>query len=105
MKVSYIRGSTGFTPAVKKTRRCRDAAVGENKLKQAMREVGEANDAEEGREGNPVECQGESGGVRRKGRRSKGEKSMEEVGLTYIPSFLGWSMVLHLTTNLAVTSI
>jgi len=74
-----VRGSTGFTPAVKKTRRCRDAAVGENKLKQAMREVGEANDAEEGREGNPVECRVESGGVRRKGRRSKGEKSMEEV--------------------------
>ena len=89
MKVSYIRGSTGFTPAVKKTRRCRDAAVGENKLKQAMREVGEANDAKEGREGNPVECRVESGGVRRKGRRSKGEKSMEEVGLTNIPSFLG----------------
>ena len=63
--------------------------MGENKLKQAMRGVGEANNAEEGREGNSVEFQVESGGVRRKGRRSKGEKSMEEVGLTKIPFFLG----------------
>ena len=67
---------------MKKTRRCRDAAAaGENNVKEAMRG---GNDTEGGGEGkgNPGgESQVESGGRRRKERRSKGERSMEEVGL------------------------
>jgi len=54
-----LRGSTGFTPAVKKSRRYRDVAASEEN-----QAGGEVNVPTEGR---------------RKGRRSREERSMEEV--------------------------
>ena len=66
---------------MKKTRRCRDTAVVENKADEGMRGV-EANGSPEGGregEGNPGETYVKSGG-RREGRVSRGERSMEEVG-------------------------
>ena len=77
---------------MKKTRRCRDPAVGGNQAEEGMRGVGgEAHDAaEEGEaegEGNPGESQVGSG-ERRMGRRSKGERSMEEVNSTFCRMFL-----------------
>ena len=87
---------------MKKTRRCRDPAVGGNQAEEGMRGVGgEAHDAAAGGEvegegeGNPGECQVGSG-ERRMGRRSKGERSMEEVRVLkfyfvgYSWSFLGF---------------
>ena len=73
---------------VKKTRRCRDAAVGENKADEGLRGVGGgSHDAGEEGEGNLGESQVGSG-ERRMGRRSKGERSMEEVNSTFCRMFL-----------------
>ena len=64
---------------MKKTRRCRDTAVVENKADEGMRGVETNGSPEGGREGDPGETYVKSGG-RREGRGSRGERSMEEVG-------------------------
>lgn len=76
---------------MKKTRRCRDAAVGRNKAEEGLRGVGGgSHDAgEEGGEGEGNLGESQVGsGERRMGRRSKGERSMEEVNSTFCRMFL-----------------
>ena len=74
-----IRGSTGFTPAVKKTRRCRSQAEEQNQTNGKQR--GAEDNTEEDKVGQGKDCVEET----RRGRRSrgglKGEKRMEEVSL------------------------
>ena len=74
-----IRGSTGFTPAVKKTWRCRSQAEEQNQTNGKQR--GAEDNTEEDKVGQGKDCVEEA----RRGRRSrgglKGEKRMEEVSL------------------------
>ena len=77
-----IRGSTGFTPAVKKTRRCRSQAEEQNRTKGKQRGAEDKN--ENSKEEQDKDCFEEM----QRGRRSrgviKGENRMEEVSLLSI---------------------